>query len=591
MKTRMLIVPALTGLAFAARALATADPGYNCRPGQKCWPSAQEWQQFNATIDGHLYQTVPIAAPCYKNSTYYDLSACEAVEDYYGDSIPRGTHFGQTYWLNWETCGNSGCALLESDPSQTLYGTCATGRLASYYVDVREASHTSAALLFAQKHNIRISVKNTGHDFFGRSSVPNSLAVWTKNLDTLDFFANFTAHNCPSANGRNIGEMGAGVVAGDAYEFFSSHGMDITGGYEQSVGLAGGFGQGGGVGSFTTTHGLMVDNAVEFDVVTADGQFRTINECNDPELFWAMRGGGGGTYAVLLKYRVQVFPTLPIHTYTFTANFTGVTPSNNRTEDVSLREILTAHAQHQAAWSAELVTGQIEYFPERVSVSLVLPYNDDGTKLKSATASFAQFLANRTDLSVATDGYSSYASYAAYLNVTTAVAKVTEPSGIFSLLASRLIPREVFTSPELIDALAEGVAEGIETARSVLDLTGTQVVLESPLSNPDLNETTSALPAWRNALWHVIHVGEWLEPLDADAHRNATDVFLRMLDPLKALSPGGGAYFNEAHFEEPDWQETYFGSFYDRLLKVKNDYDPTHLFDCWRCVGWRGEQE
>lgn len=64
-----------------------------------------------------------------------------------------------------------------------------------------------------------------------------------------------------------------------------------------------------------------------------------------------------------------------------------------------------------------------------------------------------------------------------------------------------------------------------------------------------------------------------------------------MLDPLKHLSPGGGAYLNEAHYGEPDWQETFFGINYNRLLEIKNQYDPTHIFDCWKCVGWWGEQQ
>lgn len=55
-------------------------------------------------------------------------------------------------------------------------------------------------------------------------------------------------------------------------------------------------------------YGLTVDTAIEFDVVTADGVVRTINQCNDPDLFFAMRGGGGGTYAVLLNYKLQLFP-------------------------------------------------------------------------------------------------------------------------------------------------------------------------------------------------------------------------------------------------------------------------------------------
>ncbi|KAG6915211.1 hypothetical protein DXG01_012682 [Tephrocybe rancida] len=577
------------GIAWAAAPAATSNPGYNCCPGQQCWPSIKEWQQFNHSIAGHLFQTIPLGAPCYKNSTYYNADACNVVESTYNNSVSRGSHYGETYWSNWEACGTSGCSLLGSNPEETLYSTCSLGRLASYYVDVRNALHILAALQFAHAHNIRLSIKNTGHDFFGRSVAPNSLAIWTHNLDTLKFYKNFTASNCPSANTQNVGEMGAGVIAGDAYQYFSTQGMDITGGFEATVGLAGGYGQGGGLGSFTTTYGLMVDNAVEFEVVTADGEVRVINKCNDPELFWAMRGGGGGTFAVLTKYRVQLFPSLPIHVYTFNAAFTGVS-ATNASQNQGLREVITAHANNQLEWSAQLVTGQVEYFPASFSVSLVSVYGDD-SKLKNTTASFAQFLNSRTDLNVSENDYISYPTYANYLSVTQAVAGATEPAGIFSILGSRLIPRSVFTAPDTVDALVDGVIEGIATARSLIPLTGTQVVLESPLSNLDSSNATSAHPAWRDAIWHVIHVGEWREPLVPAVLKNATNGFLQLLDPLKALTPNGGVYLNEAHYGEPEWQETFFGSKYDALLKIKNNYDPTHIFDCWKCVGWRGEQE
>lgn len=572
---------------FALAAPTATDPGYNCHPGQKCWPSLQEWRQFNQTVDGQLHRTIPLGAPCYSNSSYHDVAACDAVEGNYSDSIAREAYYGQTYWLNWEACGTSGCSLYEPDPEETLYSSCSLGRLAPYYVAVRTPSHISAALQFAQAHNIRISVKNTGHDFFGRSTVPDSLAIWTHNLNSFDFYQNFTAFNCLSANGQNVGEMGAGTIAGDAYRYFNLHDMDVTGGYEQSVGIAGGFGQGGGLGDFTTAHGLMVDNAVEFEVVTADGQVRVINECNDAELFWAMRGGGGGTYAVLTKFRVQLYPSLPIHTYNFKANFTG----DNTTQSQSLREILTAHANNQIEWSAQLVTGSVDYYPEKVSFGAVLPYDDDGSKLKSATAAFFQFVNNRTDMAVVENNYTSFATYTDYLSLSQVDARATEPAGIFSLLASRLMPRNLFTTPETVDSLVEAVVYGIEKARTLLPGTATQVVFEMPVSNPDSNQMTSALPAWRSALWHVIHVAEWGKPLAPATAESATAGFLQLLDPLKKLSPGGGAYFNEAHYGEPDWQETFFGTNYNRLLEIKNQYDPTHMFDCWKCVGWRGEQE
>jgi FAD/FMN-containing dehydrogenase len=589
-KRMRFVIFVIFSLGVALAAPSSIDPGYNCKPGQKCWPSLQEWQHLNHTIDGHLYQTIPLGAPCYENSTYYDAAVCSVVENDYNNSIPRGGYYGQTYWPNWEACGTSGCSLLSSNPEVTLYSTCSLGRLATYYVDVRNTSHISAAFQFAKVHNIRISVKNTGHDFFGRSTVPNSLAIWTHNLKSLDFHQTFTAHNCPSANAQNVGEMGAGVIAGDAYRFFNSHGVDITGGYEESVGIAGGFGQGGGVGDYTTTYGLMVDNAVEFEVVTAEGQVRTINECNDPELFWAMRGGGGGTYAILTKYRVQVYPSVPVHTYNFLATFKDTT---NATQQQGLREVLTAHANNQIIWSSQLVTGQVDYSTKGVSFGLVLPYADDGSRLKRATASFFQTVSNLTYVNVLENNYTSFPTYTDYLAFSAIDARATEPPGIFSLLASRLMPRHLFNTSETVDSLVSAVIEGMEKARRLLPLqrTGAQVVLETPLSTPDNNQKTSALPAWREAMWHVIHVGEWYEPLAPAALQKATDGFLEMLEPLKKLSPGGGAYFNEAHYGEPDWEQTFFGANYNRLLDIKNKYDPTHIFDCYKCVGWRGEQE
>jgi FAD/FMN-containing dehydrogenase len=96
----------------------------------------------------------------------------------------------------------------------------------------------------------------------------------------MGFHSKFKAHDCPNSDCQNVGGLGAGVIAGDAHRYFSGHGMDVTGGYEESVGIVGGFAQGGGVGSFTTTYGLMADNAVGFEVVTASGDVRIINQCN-----------------------------------------------------------------------------------------------------------------------------------------------------------------------------------------------------------------------------------------------------------------------------------------------------------------------
>ncbi|CAJ2504285.1 Uu.00g116790.m01.CDS01 [Anthostomella pinea] len=582
----MLLHLLLSTLSFA---LASKDPGFNCQPRQKCWPSPNEWQQLNITLGGHLYLTVPLGAPCYPSSIYYNEVTCSIIEKDITNDLDRVGYYGQTYWQSWEACGTSACSLAPQDQTYPLYSTCSLGRLGAYYIDVRSPSHVAAAMAFAKTHNIRLSIKNTGHDYFGRSAVPNSLALWTHNLNSLSFNDTFTLSGCPANTPtlQNIGTMGAGVIAKDAYVFFNGqHNMDITGGYEETVGLAGGFGQGGGVGDFTTLYGLMVDNAVEFEVVTADGKVRIINECVDPDLFWAMRGGGGGTFAVLTKYRVQLHPVLPIHTYTLKANFSA--------ESNGLRSILTAHAENQLAWSQELVTGSVDYLVDYVEFGAVLPFADDGSKLAALIAPFVEAVSKSAEITILTNNFTSYASYLDYTGFSAADAKATEAPGISQLLASRLMPRSLFAATASIAALVDAILYGITTARALSpasDITATQVVFETPVSNPDPERKTSVNPAWRTALWHVIHVGEWTAPLEAAEQKNVTLGFLDLLTPLKALSPGGGAYLNEASYEEPEWEETFWGDNYGKLVGVKDRYDPEHLFDCWKCVGWRGEDE
>jgi hypothetical protein len=561
---------------------AAGTPSYDCIPGKKCWPSQQEWQQLNETLGGRLHQTIPLGAPCYRNSIYYNKEYCSSVQSTYNSSLDRVSNYGQTFWQNWESCGTSGCSLLSSDPTEELFPTCSLGTLATYYVDVRNASHISATLRFSKQHNIRISIKNTGHDFAGRSVGPNTLAIWTHNLSNMAFHRNFTASNCPMANGHNVGELEAGVVAVDAYHYFGEFGMDITGGYEESVGLAGGFAQGGGVGDFTARYGLMADNAIEFEVVTADGQVRVINECNDPDLFWAMRGGGGGTFAVLTKMRVQLYPSLPIHTYRLVVDID--TPG-------ALRALLTLHAENQIIWSDALITGSADYYTNKASFGVVHPDPDDGTNLKETTMAFHHAVSNLTGISVIQNNYTTFDNYTAYTSFSIADARATEPAGISSMLSSRLMPRHLFVSSSLIASLVDAVIHGIETAQNLISTSGTQVVFETPLRNPDINRKTSAHPAWRDALWHVINVAEWEKPLSPATLKEVSIGFLDLLEPAKALTPGGGAYMNEASYEEPEWQQVFFGDNYPRLLEVKKRYDPDHVFDCWKCVGWRGADE
>lgn len=198
-----------------------SDPGYDCRPGQPCWPSDSEWNQFDTTLGGSLYAIVPLAAPCYLGSKSYDRKACNEVATGYRNFTMRSAVYGASEILNWETCHDKGCTLQSLLPGlPPLFSQCTPGRLSRYYVDVTHPRHVSETIKFACQHNIRLSIKNTGHDYFGRSTVPNSLAIWTHHMSNMSYHSDFKASKCPSADGHNIGEIGAGTQASHVYAFF-----------------------------------------------------------------------------------------------------------------------------------------------------------------------------------------------------------------------------------------------------------------------------------------------------------------------------------------------------------------------------------
>ncbi|RAH66090.1 isoamyl alcohol oxidase [Aspergillus aculeatinus CBS 121060] len=564
---------------------------YNCHAGQSCWPSNEEWAQFNKSLSGNLHRTVPFAASCYYSSLSYDAASCALAQKTYLLNQPRTEVYGAATGLNWETCGLQSCALNPLDGWNVQSDECRLGRLSALYVDAHSAQQVATAVRFARQHRLRISIKNTGHDYFGRSTRPDTLAIWTHHLKNMTYHANFTASNC-SHQHEHIGQIGAGAQASDVYAYFQGFGMDVTGGNEGSVGLAGGFGQGGGHGVFGPSRGLLVDNAVEFEVVTADGQLRTINACSDPDLFWAMRGGGGGTFAVLTSYKFQLYPAVQINVYSLKASFiTNTTTAGDASKYRGLEWLLTQHATAQPLWSAQNVSGHAYYWPSQVELYLVLPSNNQ-TALPALTRDFVAAVRAHPELiQVSESNYTTYARYTDFLTLTEAIATQLTPGGIYEAVASRLIPRDLFASPGSVTDLVTAVLEGVRRSNALIseEYALTQVIMTTPV-NVQNGNTTSVHPAWRSALWHLLMTGGWFDVRSTANQTALQEGWLETVQPLKELTPRGGCYVNEGSYLEPEWEETFFGENYPALLGVKERYDPTHFFDCWKCVGWEGSK-
>ncbi|EOD51498.1 putative fad-binding domain-containing protein [Neofusicoccum parvum UCRNP2] len=573
----------ISGLLLLAAAT-TAAP-FDCLPGDPCWPSSRQWASFNSTLNGRLQLTKPLASPCYDGSGNHDPALCTNIAKVYSDDVTRASVYGATQNLQWQECGTEKCLLKSPDDGQ-----CSLGALSAYYVNATNAYDVIQTVKFVGNTGIRMSIKNSGHDYLGRSVAPNSLALWTRNIQNYEFHESFTPEGC-STSYENIGVIGAGVSAGEARDYFKTKGMDITLGAIESVGPAGGFGQAGGHGPLGPTHGLMIDQAVEFDVVTADGVLRTINACQEPDLFWAMRGGGGGTFAVMVNYKFKVHPSVPFNTYSFLANLTDL--PEDLTQSWVYRAILTAFVENQEAWSAANMSGYNFFSHDKIETHLVLPSNQPLAHMIDLTSAWADFLTSLPGLSITKHAYEHFKTYKDWASDSDyrGIINRNSPGGIAVVESGRLIPRSLFSSKKNQTQLVDGMLRGLAAGSAINPHFMMQVYATTPANTPDAAGATSAHPAWRTALWTLDYVSGYLEGTPA---ANVSALWQGSRDAvafLKKLTPGGGCYLNEADYGEEDWQATFFGDNYARLLRIKNAWDPKGLFNCWKCVGWTGEAD
>lgn len=405
-------------------------------------------------------------------------------------------------------------------------------------------------------------------------------------MKDLRYHKTFQPKGCKTSY-KDIGQIGAGIQAQEAWEFFEPLGMLVTVGAVGSVGLAGGFGQGGGHGPLGPAYGLMVDQAVEFEVVTADGQKRTINECTDPDLFWAMRGGGGGNYAVLTSYKFQLHPAVPLNVYSFQAHFPK---PQDITQSQVHRDVIGALASNQTLFAKHGIAGYNFILPDHIVFLQIMP-SDDAEAFKAITSQWHDFLTDHPDLNATDNSYHVFKTFSGWHHFTEAPAIARNgPVGLGLMESGRFIPKELFASSENIERLVSAVVTAMQFSYTNHGGGSAQLYATGPTNQPD-NSKTGVNPAWRDALWEVIMGAGWTTKDSTQTRTQVQNTISASIQPLKALTPEGGCYLNEGDWMEENWQQTFFGANYDKLLAVKKRYDPTSLFNCWKCVGWTGYNE
>jgi FAD/FMN-containing dehydrogenase len=151
------------------------------------------------------------------------------------------------------------------------------------------------AVKFAREEDLEISVKGGGHNPAGRSVTDGGLMI------DLSFMKGI--HVDPAA--RKVRAQG-GVTWAEFNRATALHGLAVTGGAISSTGIAG-LTLGGGLGWLMSSYGMAVDNVTSMELVTAEGEVLTLSEDENPDLFWACRGGGGN-FGVVSSFEYQLHP-------------------------------------------------------------------------------------------------------------------------------------------------------------------------------------------------------------------------------------------------------------------------------------------
>jgi FAD/FMN-containing dehydrogenase len=173
-------------------------------------------------------------------------------------------------------------------------------RLPALVLQPASAHDVAAAVGFARDHGLLLSIKGGGHNIAGTAMAPGGLTLDLSRLRqvTVD----------PDAK---LAHVEPGCLLGEVDQATQAHGLATVLGFVSETGVAG-LTLGGGFGYLSRRFGWTVDNLAEVEVVTADGQLRTANRDQHPELFWALRGGGGN-FGVITRFSFhlhEVGPTI-----------------------------------------------------------------------------------------------------------------------------------------------------------------------------------------------------------------------------------------------------------------------------------------
>ncbi|KUI58947.1 putative FAD-linked oxidoreductase YvdP [Cytospora mali] len=549
-----------------ARVRKRTMPGCKVMPGDASWPNVLEWETFNRLLGDSLIQGVPAAAVCYPDWPQYDEGKCSEVTDGWTDPAWQAE---QAAGIDYPLFEGVTCV----PPSFGRYNAdCTLGGYPAYIVNVTNVAQIQLAVNFARNLNLRLNVKNKGHDFNAKSTGAGALSIWLNHLQDIkylvDEYASATVHIGPAF------KIGTGVSVGQINEAADKHGVQVVGAIARTIGIGGGYIAGGGNSPLISKYGLAADQVISMQVVLPDGRFVSADEKMNPDLFFALRGGGGSTWGIVTSLVIRAYAKTPITTLTY--NFgTGVEPETFWSGINALFEQFPSwpKATLYSYWSIACsnATSCSMYMAPQIGPDM------NTTELETLNA---PLFANLSSLGIPVNNLN-YTTYNTYLEAFDAMW----PHGSISVggwtehTATRLFPASNWEDPNKLAATIAAIRNSSITHGYFLAYN------VQPAVNPAVNQTNAVNPAWRETLLFAMLGATWGQNVTAEEISEANRQLVEALQPWREVSPQSGTYLNEADINEPNWQQAFYGENYGYLYELKQKYDPWGLLYAATAVG------
>ena len=578
-------LPAMCSWVLApTQASAAARSMSRVRPGDSAWPSEARWDRLSRDVGGRLVKVQSPLAVCLKAPS---SPSCAQVFKELKNPYFLGDEVGLTQSLGWVDAWTS-------QPS-------------AYAVAARTTGDVVAAVNFARENNLRLVVKGGGHSYQGTSNAADSLLIWTRGMNAVALHDAFVGAGCAGQNPpQQAVTVEAGAIWGRVYDTVTTKGgRYVQGGGCLTVGVAGLI-QSGGFGSFSKAFGMAAASLLEAEIVTADGAVRVANACTNSDLFWGIKGGGGGSLGVVTR--------LTLRTHSLPEFFGGVFMKIKASSDAAFRRLISRVLSfyrenlYNPHWGE-----QIAFRPGRVLAIAMVFQGLDQRQAEEIWRPFFDWLAASPQdfsiveppriMAVPARSFWDPGSLKKLPEIVLAddrpgapeanvfwASNLEEAGQVLHGYQSAWVPAALLKmerQEELGDALFAAAQHWGVSLHFNKGLAG------APAEAVDAARNTAMNPAVLDAFALIISAaegppaypgipGHQPDLSTARKHANAID---EAMNEVRKLLPNVGSYVAEGDFFDQAWRHSFWGPNYETLLAVKDKYDPDGLFFAHHGVG------